>query len=47
LIQAAIRDAEATHRPDVGGDVSVLMIDAQGQRWVNPGKCGETNPGRK
>jgi hypothetical protein len=40
LIRAAIQDAEATHKADVGGAVSVLMIDAQGQRWVSPGKCG-------
>jgi len=46
LIQAAIKDAEATHTPDVGGDVSVLMIDSHGQRWVSPGKCGDANPVR-
>lgn len=40
LIQAAIRDAETTHTGDVGGDISVLMIDSQGQRWLNPGQCG-------
>jgi hypothetical protein len=40
LIRAAIQDAEATHKADVGGEVSVLMIDSHGQRWVSPGNCG-------
>jgi hypothetical protein len=44
LIRAAIRDAETTHSADVGGPVSVLMIDAQGQRWVSPGECGGAVP---
>jgi hypothetical protein len=46
LIRAAIKDAEATHTPDVGGEVSILRIDSQGQRWVSPGKCGERDQGR-
>jgi hypothetical protein len=46
LILAAIQDAEATHTADVGGDVSVLMIDQHGQRWVNPGKCSDSTQDR-
>jgi hypothetical protein len=41
LIRAAIKDAETTHTADVGGAVSVLMIDSQGQRWVSPGVCSD------
>jgi len=41
LIQAAIKDADATHTADVGGAVSVLKIDSQGQRWVSPGICSD------
>jgi hypothetical protein len=41
LIQAAIDGAaESSQTPDVGGDISILMIDAMGQHWVNPGRCG-------
>jgi hypothetical protein len=40
LIQAAIDDAASSDKtPDVGGDISVLMIDAMGQHWLNPGRC--------
>jgi hypothetical protein len=41
LIQAAIDGAAAeSPTPDVGGDISILMIDAMGQHWVSQGKCG-------
>jgi hypothetical protein len=40
LIQAAIDDAAESQTPDVGGDISILMIDAMGQHWVTPGRCG-------
>jgi hypothetical protein len=40
LIRAAIHNAEATHTQDVGGEVSVLMIDSHGRRWISPGNCG-------
>jgi hypothetical protein len=41
LIHAAIDDAAATHADDVGGEIAILTIDANGQRWVRTGKCGE------
>ena len=42
LIQAAIDGAAETGRtPDVGGDISILMIDAMGQHWLNPGRCAD------
>jgi hypothetical protein len=44
LIQAAIKDADSSRTRDVGGDVSVLMIDSEGQRWVTPGQCGDQRP---
>lgn len=47
LIRAAIKDAEASHASDVGGDVSILMIDSQGQRWVSPGKCEDSSQVRR
>jgi len=40
LIQAAIDGAAESQTPDVGGDISILMIDAMGQHWVTPGRCG-------
>jgi hypothetical protein len=39
LIQAAIDEAADNRKPDVGGDISILMIDAMGQHWLNPGRC--------
>ncbi len=44
LIEAAIRDAGTAAQPDVGGEISILMIDAQGQRWIRPGNCAEAPP---
>ncbi len=32
-------EAAESQTPDVGGDISILMIDAMGQHWLSPGRC--------
>lgn len=41
MIRAAIEDAAATHANDVGGEIAILAIDADGQKWLRTGKCDQ------